>query len=120
MRKAITRLRNSRELGKAVALYTSFREKKPRKIKTVSFNVPRVVAVVGYIEAIDYKTTHGKKTVLYTHDFAPGSRPLLCTSSDGKQLLLIGGRYRFTRRGIVDRDARGREIDEPQKGELIE
>lgn len=103
-------------IGAAVALYESFREARPRKIGAVKFAVPQAVAVIGYVEGIDYKTTHGKKVTLYHHDFAPGSRPLLTVSADGKQLLLLGGRYQFTERGIVDRDHRGREIENPAHG----
>jgi len=40
-----------------------------------------------------------------------GSRPLLVASPDGKCLMLLGGRFKFTDRGIVDRDANGREIE---------
>ena len=109
----------SKLMRKAVDLYTSFREKKPRKIKRISFDVPEIVACMGHVEAIEYRTTHGKKVTLYKHDFAPGSRPLLCVSADGRQILLLGGRYKWTDRGIVDRDAQDREIDNPAHGHDI-
>lgn len=108
-----------RELRQAVALYESFREARPRKLGKVRFDVPKVVAVIGHVEGIDYRTTHGKKVTLYHHDFAPGSRPLLCTSSDGKQLLLLGGRYHFTERGIVDKDHKGDERPDPKHGRYV-
>lgn len=108
-----------RAVGKAVALYRSFRESAPKRIGRVNFVVPKAVAVIGYVEGIDYRTTHGKTITLYHHDFAPGSRPLLAVSGDGKQLLLLGGRYEFTERGIVDRDAQGREIENPGHGKDI-
>lgn len=103
----------------AVKLYESFRERKPRRIGRADFKVPAAVACMGYVEGIDYRTTHGKKVTLYHHDFAPGSRPLLAVSSDGKQLLLLGGRYQFTERGIVDRDAKGREVENAGHGKTI-
>lgn len=103
----------------AVKLYESFRERKPRRIGHASFKVPAAVACMGYVEGIDYRTTHGKKVTLYHHDFAPGSRPLLAVSSDGKQLLLLGGRYQFTERGIVDKDAKGREVENAGHGKTI-
>lgn len=100
----------------AVNLYQSFREKAPKRIKVVQFDVPEAVMVVGHVEEIAYRTTHGEKTEHYVHAFEPGSRPLLVASHDGKQLLLLGGRYKFTDRGIVDKDAKGRLIFEPEHG----
>jgi hypothetical protein len=103
----------------AVKLYKSFRERNPKRIGKIDFKVPVAVACIGYVEGIDYKTTHGKKVTLYHHDFAAGSRPLLAVSADGKQLLLLGGRYQFTERGIVDRDAAGDEIENAGHGKYI-
>jgi hypothetical protein len=100
-----------KQLHAAIELYRSFRERTPKKLKTVQIDIPRVVAVIGHCESIDYTTTHGSETVLYRHDFVKGSRPLLCVSSDGKQLMLIGGRFKFTERGIVDRDIKGKEVE---------
>lgn len=111
--------KTKKEVKQAIRLYKSFREKHPKKIKVVSMKTPKAVAVVGYIEYVGYKTTHGKRHELYQHDFSPGSRPLLCVSADGKQLLLLGGRYKFTGRGIVDTDARGRQLPDPGHGEFI-
>jgi hypothetical protein len=109
----------NKAIGQAVRLYESFREARPRKVGAVKVKVPRAVAVMGYVEAIDYRTTHGGKTELYRHDFAPGSRPLLAVSADGKQVLLLGGRYQFTEQGIVDKDARGRLIKNPGHGKTL-
>ncbi len=110
---------HSRDMRAAVKLYEDFREKKPRKIKKIPFAIPRVAVDIGYVEFIGYRTTHGRKLTLYKHDFAAGSRPLMCVSPDGRQLLLLGGRYRFTQRGIVDRDAKGREIENAAHGKDI-
>jgi hypothetical protein len=109
-----------KELQQACALFESFREAKPRKIKTVQLKVPSAVAVIGHVEFIGYKTTHGKKITLYKHDFAPGSRPLLCSSPNGKQLLLLGGRYEFDERGIVDKDSKGRDVDTSKHGKVLD
>jgi hypothetical protein len=108
-----------RDLHAAVALYESFREKKPKRLKVVNVDIPTVVACIGHVEAIDYRTTHGSKLTLYRHDFVAGSRPLLCVSSDGKSLLLLGGRYQFTERGIVDKDASGKEVKNKKHGRRI-
>lgn len=100
----------------AIRLYRDFREKEPRKIMNVPFAVPAAVMVIGYVDEICYTTTHGKKTVAYRHEFQSGSRPLMCASSDGRQLMLFGGRFKFTGRGIVDRNADGALNYDPQHG----
>jgi hypothetical protein len=108
-----------KDLRAAVELYSNFREKKPKRLKVVNIDIPTVTACIGHVEKIWYTTTHGKEAVLYEHPFAPGSRPLLAVSSDGRQLLLLGGRFKFTERGIVDRDADGKEIENPQHGRVL-
>jgi hypothetical protein len=125
----VSKLRVSeRDLKRTIEIYEAFREKRARnRVAVVHVNVPTIVAIVGHAEAIetngeghvtsiDYRTTHGRKLTLYRHDFVKGSRPLLCVSPDGRQLLLLGGRYRFTARGIVDRDAKDREIENTAHG----
>ena len=109
-----------REMARAAKLYESFRERAPTRIKRIGIaGPPRIAVDIGHVEYIGYRTTHGRKLTLYQHDFAPGSRPLLCVSPDGRQLLLLGGRYQFTDRGIVDRDISGREIDNPDHGAVM-
>jgi hypothetical protein len=108
-----------RDMHAAIALYESFREKKPKRLQVVNVDIPTVVACIGHVEAIDYRTTHGKKLALYRHDFVPGSRPLLVVSPDGRCLMLLGGRFKFTDRGIVDRDASGREVENKKHGKRI-
>lgn len=105
-----------RALRAAIKLYTDFREKEPRKIRTVDFDIPAAVMVIGYVDEVWYTTTHGKKVVSYRHPFQDGSRPLLCASSDGRQLMLFGGRYKFTDRGIVDKNPDGSLNFDPDHG----
>jgi hypothetical protein len=100
----------SKQLRQGVRLYQSFREKKPKLLGRFKVPTPKVAASMGYLDRIFYTTTHGGKVQPYDHKFAKGSRPLLCVSPDGKQLILLGGRFRWDRRGIVDRDAKGRAI----------
>lgn len=94
---------------KAKKLYESFREKRATRARRVSFSIPRSVAVMGYVDAISYSTTHGRRAVRYKHNFHASSKPLLCT--DGKVLVIVAGRYHVTDRGIVDLDQSGREIE---------
>lgn len=103
-------------MAQAITLYESFRDAKPRKLARLKVKIPKVVACMGYVESLDYRTTHKGKAQPYRHRFAAGSRPLLCVSSDGRQLMLLGGLYKWTERGIVDRDAKGRERPDPKHG----
>lgn len=96
----------------ASRLYRSFRERRPQIARHVTIKLPKAVAVIGYAEFIGYSTTHGHKATLYRHDFSPGSRPLLVAGTKRGELYLIGGRYKFTGRGITDLDRRNREIDD--------
>jgi len=89
------------------------------KVRRLKIDIPSALMVQGTVEAICYRTTHGGKAVLYKHDFAPGSRPWLAAGPKKNQLFLVGGRFHVTERGIVDLDARGKEIEDAS-GELLE
>ncbi len=97
---------------KAAKLYKGFREREPRVARSVSIKLPRAVMVMGFVEFVGYRTTHGSRAVRYKHTFAAGSRPLLCAGPARNQLFIIGGRYHVTERGIVDLTPRGREIED--------
>lgn len=101
------------DLRRARRLYEAFREAKPRRALTVK--VPSgYFTVMGHVRGIEYDTTHQGKTHLYRHRFAAGSRPLLVAGTRG-QLFLLNGRFHVTGRGIVDLDARGREIEDRRR-----
>lgn len=108
------------ELRQAVDLYRKFREEEPQKVNEVEIIVPKLVMVIGYAEYVGYSTTQRKKSQLYEHKFAEGSRPLLCASANGKQILFVGGRYNFTEDGIVDYDANGKSLYPKEHGEFME
>jgi hypothetical protein len=91
-------------------LFRGFREEEPRRARAMRFRTPRAVAVMGRVEFIGYMTTHGRKTYLYVHQFAVGSRPIFAAGAGRNQAFMLGGRYRVTDRGIVDFDAAGREV----------
>lgn len=99
-----------RDLKQAARLYRAFREAPPREVKRLRVSIPKAVAVMGYCEFVGYLTTHRGKAALYIHEFAPGSRPLLCAGSGRGQLYLLGGRFKVTGRGITDQDLRGRIV----------
>ena len=99
-----------RELEQAARLYRAFREDTPRRVKRLAVSRPKAVAVMGYCEFVGYLTTHRGRLALYIHEFAPGSRPLLCAGTGRGQLYLVGGRFKVTGRGITDEDHKGRVV----------
>ncbi len=109
-----------KQFKQACSLFESFRDRPPRKIKKVNIDIPTAMVVVGYVEFVGYKTTHSDKVKLYKHDFAPGSRPLLCSSPNGKQLFLLGGRFKFGARGIVDMNSKGEEVNTQHHGKELD
>jgi hypothetical protein len=56
----------------------------------------------GELLEVKYRTTRDGQTELYRHPFRASSRPLLAARHDGSRVYIVGGRYRFTDRGIVD------------------
>jgi hypothetical protein len=91
------------DVDRAADLYERFTGHDPRELGTVNVpELPRVAAVVGECDGVLYTTVRDGKTERYIHEFAARDRPLLCVSPDGRQILLVGGRYRFTEAGIVD------------------
>lgn len=111
---------SKKDFSGAFKLHRDFREAPVKRSIKATVRIPKALMAMGHVEAILYRTTHGKESVLYKHDFAPGSRPLLSAGPGKNELFLIGGRYHVTDRGIVDLDARGREIDEPEHGSDID
>lgn len=88
---------------KGERLYEDFSGQKPEtivKIKKPDYD--DVIVVFGECEGVLYKTMRDGEIEHYIHRFRAKSRPLLAVSSDGKQLYLLDGSYKFTDRGIVD------------------
>jgi len=65
-------------------------------------DTPTVAAPIGSLDAVMYTTIRDGKVEKYIHRFAKSDRPLLAVTPDGRQLLIVGGLYRFTEAGIVD------------------
>jgi len=101
-----------RDVKKALKLYTEFREAQPERGRQIELEMPKVLMVLGNVRFIGYDTTRRGKTELYKHDFAAGSRPILCADGETGKLFIIEGRYHVTPRGIVDLDPKGKEIDD--------
>jgi len=92
-----------REIEKAAELFRAFREEEPGKVTAVSVQLPRASLMVGDIDAIAYRTYENGKRVKYLHTFKPTARPKLLAGYDGRTLIIYGGNFTFTPRGIVDR-----------------
>ena len=63
----------------------------------------KVGYVLGEIPELHYIAERDGEVFQFHHKFKEASRPLLVVSFDGKQLMIAGGRYNVTDRGIVDR-----------------
>lgn len=88
------------DVEQAARLYRNFHEKPARRIRLVPMRAPRVALQIGRLDAVLYSSDHG---VRYKHAFQGKSRPYLVASHDGQALAIVGGRFRMTARGIVDR-----------------
>jgi hypothetical protein len=88
------------ELGRAARLYRGFHRREPSGVARAQVDKPQAAMRLGRLEGVIYRSDHGPT---YLHKFKGSARPLLVASADGSRLYVVGGRYRMTRRGIVDR-----------------
>lgn len=98
--------RMSRALQDAIDLYRDFTGLEPESIQKLRVRVPDAAFVLGECAGVLYDAIRddgGVQKQHYIHRFRKGSRPLLCVSSDGKTLLILGGEFEVTERGIEDR-----------------
>ena len=93
---------SGRNYRKAVSLYRDFTGENPRHVDDWLVSVPPVCMQVGMVTGILYKARVDGKVQEFLHEFTGKSRPILAASADGRQLLLLGGDYKMTERGIVD------------------
>lgn len=93
---------NGRNYRKAVRLYRDFTGENPRFTDEWDVEVPDTAMQVGKVTGIMYKARVDGREQEYLHEFTGKSRPILAASADGRQLLLLGGDYKMTERGIVD------------------
>jgi hypothetical protein len=91
------------DLQRADDLLESFSGRRASKELRVSQPQIKTGLVIGPMTGVMYAADRGDGVHEYCHRFRKQSRPLLITDSDGNQLGIVGGRFRFTDRGITDK-----------------
>ncbi len=94
------RAANEPEVREAARLLEDFSGHAPTRVMRVQRRVPRVGLLIGDTDFIGYTTVRDGKREKYIHRFRRKRRPHLVASSDGKQLEILGGEFRFTEAGI--------------------
>ncbi len=90
------------EVEEAARRYEDFSGHRAGHGKTVKLRVPRAGLVVGDLDGVLYTTVRDGQTERYVHKFRKSARPLLVAGHDGRSLHVVGDRFEFTDRGIVD------------------
>lgn len=91
-----------RAMKEAVELYEDFTGHKAEHYDEIPVDWMEIGVKVGKCDGVMYETVRDGKTEHYIHKFKKTARPVLAASYDGKQLALIGNKFTFTERGIVD------------------
>jgi hypothetical protein len=89
-----------RELNQGVKLFRDFNSREPEYLDKIEIPRYDMLVFIGPCLAIEYLADDGYP---YRHKFKKSAAPDLCTTPDGKQLVLVGGNFTFTERGITDR-----------------
>lgn len=92
-----------RGIDKAKDAFRQFSGMEPAGIVTLP--KPLVTGAVWYLgtmTAVEYETVRDGKTERYRHTFKRKARPALGVTIDALQLVVLGGGYRVTDRGITD------------------
>lgn len=92
----------ARELDQADELLDAFSGHRGREVLSVRERPIKTGLVVGELLGVMYATTRDGQKEKYVHEIRKQSRPLLVAAHDGSQIGFVGGRLRFTERGIED------------------
>lgn len=91
------------EINQGIKLYESFTGDRGELVGTYPRpKALKIGVVIGPLVGVAYEATRDGETTKYYHEFAEEDRPLLVSSPDGQQLIILGGEYDFTENGIVD------------------
>lgn len=105
MKRNPAKRKTKNTLKKAAKLIQDFSGHKARVLGSVKAPImPKTAIAIGELIGVAYRTKRDGVVENYFHKFnRRNSRPLLVVTPDGKQLIIVGGQYNFTERGIVDR-----------------
>jgi hypothetical protein len=96
-------MNEAQQMAEARARFRAFHERDARGLNDIvnigGLRVPTLGLAVGQFYAITYKAVGDGK--VYTHEFSPKRRPLIFVNSDGRQIYILEGGYRFTDRGFI-------------------
>lgn len=93
----------SKSVRQAVSLFERFTgHEATNATRVIVKSLPKTAVYIGTCDGLLYTTVRDGKTEKYIHKFAAKDKPVFAVSPDGRQILLLGGAYRFTERGIVD------------------
>jgi hypothetical protein len=93
----------AQRIEQAAKLSQDFHGSAATRVTRVAMPAQTVAMVLGTLEGVIYRTPEGTK---FLHEFRGTARPRLAATHDGAQLIVQGGRYRMTDRGIVDQSKR--------------
>jgi len=91
------------QIKEATERFKDFTGHDPEYVDSLQYDQYGVYFRVGDCDGILYTTIRDGVKESYIHKFKKKSRPHLCASFDGQQLIILGGGYSFTERGIVDK-----------------
>ena len=87
----------------AAELFADFTGHEPQLQKLSVPDAPAVLMNFGICDEIRYSTTRDGVAEKYRHTFKKAARPFVCVTPDGEQIYLLGGKFKFTERGIEDK-----------------
>jgi len=93
---------SGREAECADRLFRIFHRFPPWRVMRASHSrrIPSVLVDLGRLRGLIYASDRGCRGVPRTYIHFMRSRPRLTCDTGGRQLFIIGGRYRVTRKGI--------------------
>lgn len=89
-------------MANARKLYSEFTGHDADTYRKIHVPSPKAALHVGDCDGILYTTVRDGVKEHYIHKFKQTARPAFAVSDDGRQILLIGGNFTFTERGIED------------------
>lgn len=89
-------------LGEAAERYGIFHRRPPSEVRHVPCRrvVPEVLVGLGELRAVIYRSDRGRRGRPRTYVHFLEEPPLLACDPEGRQLYVVGGKYRVTSRGI--------------------